>query len=67
MDASVLQRAFEIAATGQYGSLMEIRRALKSEGFPEWALSAHLGGRQVKADLRRRWEAARAGAEASRA
>ena len=46
---TVIERAFELARTRQYRSVMELRRALSREGYAN-AVS-HLDGRFIKAQL----------------
>jgi len=48
---STLERAFELAGSGQYGSISEIRHQLKIEGFHDAA--TQLYGRSLAAQLRK--------------
>jgi hypothetical protein len=54
---TTLERAFELARSGDCSSLQDIRRRLKSEGFDQ--VEAHLAGPAIGKQLRRLCEEAR--------
>lgn len=54
---TTLERAFDLARSGGYSSLQDIRRQLKSEGFDQ--VEAHLAGPAIGKQLRRLCEEAR--------
>jgi hypothetical protein len=47
---STIERAFELARSGEYRSVQEIKRRLRDEGFA--AVDAHLAGRGISDQLR---------------
>ena len=51
---TTVERAFELARSGEYRGLPEIIAVLKSEHHE--AVDAHLAGRSIRLDLRRVWE-----------
>jgi hypothetical protein len=46
----LLQRAFEIADTGEVSSMVELRRKLASEGFAQWQTD-QLGDKGLRKQL----------------
>ena len=48
---TILERAYELARSGDITDLQDISRKLKSEGFE--AVDAHLAGPSLRAELRR--------------
>ena len=48
--ANIIERAFELASSS---SIEEVRKTLKQEGYSN--VDAHLAGRSIKADLRKRF------------
>jgi len=58
---TTLERAFDLARSGRYASVQEIRLALKGERFDN--VEAHLAGRSLVRQLRDLCEQARRPAE----
>lgn len=56
---SVTERAYQLARTGRYGVLMQLRRALETE-YAMAEVSAALEGKAIRQSLKRTWQAARA-------
>ena len=56
-EPTTLERAFDLARSGRYASVQEIRLALKAERFDN--VEAHLAGPSVGRQLRALCEAAR--------
>ena len=54
---STIERAFELARSGDYEGMPAIAARLKSEHLD--SVDAHLAGPTIRKDLRRAWEAAR--------
>ncbi|GAA0623158.1 hypothetical protein GCM10009422_18980 [Brevundimonas kwangchunensis] len=54
---SVTERAYELARTGRYHTLMGLRRALETE-YTISEVSAALDGRAIRKSLKTAWEAA---------
>jgi len=52
---TTVERAFELARSGQCGNLPEIVATLKGERHE--SVDAHLAGPSIRKDLRRVWEA----------
>jgi hypothetical protein len=57
--ATLLERAFQLAATGAYAGASDIARELATEGYLN--IRAHLDGFDLKRQLRRACRAAREG------
>ena len=57
-DQTTLERAFDLARSGEFTSVEEIRRKLKQERFDQ--VEAHLAGASINRQLRRICDAARA-------
>lgn len=53
---TTVERAFQLARTGEHRGVHEIAAALKRERHD--AVDAHLAGPSIRKDLRRLWEAA---------
>lgn len=51
-----VERAFQIARSGDCGGMIEIVRILKDERFDR--VDEHLAGQSIRRDLRRAWEEA---------
>lgn len=49
MSVGIIERAFELARSGEYRSLDELKRRLAREGYE--AVAAHLAGRMIKGQL----------------
>lgn len=49
MDLHILERAFELAQSGDCGSIDDIRRQLKAENYAQ--VDAHLAGSTVRRQL----------------
>ncbi len=49
MHPSIIERAFELARTGECGSIDDIRRRLKAEQYSQ--VDAHLAGTSVRRQL----------------
>jgi hypothetical protein len=49
---TLLERAFELAATGQYRTVAEIRYRLKWEGYPEGQLTGPSLTKQLRDKIR---------------
>ena len=49
MEPSIIERAFELARTGQCGSIDDIRKRLKAEQYSQ--VDAHLSGISVRRQL----------------
>jgi hypothetical protein len=47
---SLIERAFQLAASNQFTTVTQIRQALRKEGYT--GIDAHLGGRGVRDQLR---------------
>ena len=45
---SILERAFELARSGQYASVVEVRRALRAEGYSDQLLVGPVLLRQLR-------------------
>ena len=56
---TTIERAFELAATGGYRTITEIRTALRQERYE--MVDSNLSGRGVRDQLRRMMSAARGG------
>lgn len=56
---NTIERAFELAATGRYGTTAEITVALSREGFHN--VPSFLSGRAIRTELRKAIQAARTG------
>jgi len=54
---SVTERAYELARTGRYQTLMGLRRALETE-YTIQEVSAALDGRSIRRSLKTVWETA---------
>lgn len=54
---SVTERAYELARTGRYQTLMGLRRALETE-YTIHEVSAALDGRAIRRSLKAAWETA---------
>lgn len=54
---TVTERAYELARTGRYRTLMSLRRALELE-FTIHEVSAALDGRDIRRSLKAVWDAA---------
>ena len=61
MEPSIIERAFELARTGQCGSIDDIRKRLKAEQYSQ--VDAHLAGAAVRRQLLDLCKEARAGRE----
>ncbi len=53
---TILERAYELASSGECATLQMIKRRLKAEGFI--SIDAHLYGHTLQDDLRRRCQTA---------
>jgi hypothetical protein len=60
-DTSTLERAFELARSGDYSNVHDIRRRLKAERFDQ--VEGHLSGPSINRQLRALCVAAREPAE----
>ena len=49
MELNILERAFELARTGECGSIDDIRRRLKTERYSQ--VDAHLSGATLRRQL----------------
>jgi hypothetical protein len=49
MSVGIIERAFQLARSGEYRSMEDVRRRLAREGYE--SVSAHLGGRLIKDQL----------------
>jgi hypothetical protein len=56
-NTSAIERAFELAKSGQYVSVAEIKRRLLAEGYS----AGHIEGRQLRDQLKTAIDAARKG------
>jgi len=54
---TTLERAFELARSGDYATVQPIRARLKAEGFPQ--VEAHLSGHSISRQLRKLCDEAR--------
>ena len=57
-DMTTIERAFELARSGEFASVGEIKRRLKEERFD--AVEAHLQGPSISRQLKRLCDSARA-------
>jgi hypothetical protein len=48
----VLERAFEMARSGRFSSVSDLRKELQKEGFTYIQISADLNGRAIQRQLR---------------
>ena len=56
---TALERAFELAASGKYSKVYEVRRALRAEGYPDEALTGPTLVAQLRALIARAKELGR--------
>lgn len=49
MRPSIVERAFQLAASGQYKSVTELRRQLSAEDYPD--ARPHLDGKTMRSQL----------------
>jgi hypothetical protein len=49
MKAGIIERAFELARSGEFQTLEEVKRRLGREGYA--SVSSHLGGKQTRSQL----------------
>ncbi len=52
---STLERAFEVARSGNAKSLQDVQKTLEHEGY--WDVRAQLSGIGIRRDLKRLWQA----------
>ena len=64
MTVGVIERAFELARSGEYRSLEELKRRLSREGYE--SVASHLAGRLTKGQLTAMMTAAAGEASAPR-
>ena len=50
-DISVLERAFQLAATGRYDNVTQIKRQLDQEGYPTLQVSGPALFKQLKTEI----------------
>jgi hypothetical protein len=50
--ASVVERAFQLAQSGQFTSVTRVRERLRGEGYTHADIAAHLGGAAVQKSLK---------------
>jgi hypothetical protein len=50
-DLLIIERAYELAASGRFTTVKDIRARLKAERFTAAAISAHFNGRSLRRDL----------------
>jgi hypothetical protein len=63
LQPSTIERAYELARTGQYPGIHEIRAQLKAEGYADYM--SQLEGAWIKSMLRKLWLQARREAKAN--
>jgi len=61
MSAHIIERAFQLARSGECHAMGDISQRLRREGFTQ--VDAHLGGKSIKAQLVKLMLEAQAGAD----
>jgi hypothetical protein len=56
---TTLERAFELARTGKYSGIQELRQVLKNEGYAQGQIDGPALGRQLREIMRKSKLAAR--------
>lgn len=65
MQTSLLERAFQIARSGEASTINQIAHALRREGYVDRAILANLDGQAIRRALRAACRTSRAGREAA--
>ena len=53
-DKPIVERAFELAASGRFASISDLRKTLLGEGYAYAEIAQHLGGRGIQKTLQDR-------------